>query len=35
MFETFEEKLLVFRVAKFEFWRLWLSSSSCKNKTCF
>jgi len=34
MFEIFEKKLLVFWAAKFEFWRLWLSSCSCE-KTCF
>jgi len=33
MFEIFEEKLLVFWAAKFKFWKLWLSSSSCENKT--
>jgi len=32
-FEIFEEK--VFWGAKFKFWKLWLNSSSCKNKTYY
>jgi len=30
MFEIFEENLLVFWVTKFEFWKLWLGSTSWK-----